>query len=92
MVHIRLVGSLSRLTKKEQFTLNCGEKISLKKVIKKIGADQPTLKSYLKKSESGCGNNMLIFVNGQEISVLDGLTTIIKKEDELVFVPITHGG
>jgi molybdopterin converting factor small subunit len=31
-------------------------------------------------------------VNGKEISVLQGLETVIKDGDEVVFVPVLHGG
>jgi molybdopterin converting factor small subunit len=36
--------------------------------------------------------NMLVLVNGKEIGVLNGLETAIKDGDELVFVPVVHGG
>jgi molybdopterin converting factor small subunit len=35
---------------------------------------------------------MLVLVNGREISVLNGLETVVKAGDELVFVPVMHGG
>jgi molybdopterin synthase sulfur carrier subunit len=36
--------------------------------------------------------NALILVNGREISVLNGLQTGLKDGDEVVFVPVVHGG
>ena len=36
--------------------------------------------------------NALILVNGREIGVLDGLETRLKDGDEVVFVPVVHGG
>ena len=36
--------------------------------------------------------NALILVNGKEVSVLDGVGTIVGEGDEVVFVPVTHGG
>jgi len=36
--------------------------------------------------------NALILVNGKEISVLEGLETEIDKGDEIVLVPVSHGG
>jgi molybdopterin converting factor small subunit len=36
--------------------------------------------------------NALILVNGGEISVLDGVGTMVGDGDEVVFVPVTHGG
>ena len=36
--------------------------------------------------------NALILVNGKEVSVLDGVGTVVGEGDEVVFVPVTHGG
>ena len=36
--------------------------------------------------------NALILVNGVEISVLEGLETPVTSEDEIVVVPVAHGG
>ncbi len=36
--------------------------------------------------------NALILVNGKEISVLQGLDTEVKDGDEIVLVPVSHGG
>jgi molybdopterin converting factor small subunit len=35
---------------------------------------------------------MLVLVNGREISALNGSETVINDEDEIVFVPVMHGG
>jgi molybdopterin converting factor small subunit len=36
--------------------------------------------------------NALILVNDREISVLNGLDTKLDDGDEIVFVPVIHGG
>ena len=36
--------------------------------------------------------NALIIVNGKEIGVLDEVGTVVGDGDEVVFVPVTHGG
>jgi molybdopterin converting factor small subunit len=36
--------------------------------------------------------NALILVNGKEISVLHGLETKLRNGDEVVLVPVVHGG
>ncbi len=36
--------------------------------------------------------NALILVNGKEVGVLDGVGTAVRDGDEVVFVPVTHGG
>lgn len=36
--------------------------------------------------------NTLIIVNGVEISALNGESTLLKSDDEVVLVPVSHGG
>lgn len=36
--------------------------------------------------------NALILVNGKEVNVLEGVGTVVGDGDEVVFVPVTHGG
>jgi len=36
--------------------------------------------------------NTLILVNGREISVLNGLETMLEDGDEIVFIPVLHTG
>lgn len=36
--------------------------------------------------------NVLIIVNGKEIGVLNGLETNLQDDDEVVLVPVVHGG
>jgi molybdopterin converting factor small subunit len=36
--------------------------------------------------------NALIIVNGREVGVLDGVGTVVGDGDEVVFVPVRHGG
>jgi MoaD family protein len=36
--------------------------------------------------------NALILVNGREVGVLDGVGTVVADGDEVVFLPVTHGG
>jgi molybdopterin converting factor small subunit len=36
--------------------------------------------------------NALILVNGKEISVLKGLETKIREGDQIILIPVSHGG
>jgi len=36
--------------------------------------------------------NTLILVNEKEVSVLNGLETMLKDGDEVVFIPVLHAG
>ena len=36
--------------------------------------------------------NALILVNGKEVSVLDGVETVVQDGDRVVLLPVAHGG
>jgi len=53
----------------------------------------PALKqSLIHQQPEDLRSNTLILVNGRELSVLNGLETNLKDGDEIVFVPVVHGG
>jgi len=92
-VKARFVGSLRSLSGKEFVTLELQKRLSLKEVMKRIADERPKLNDVFAVSQpEKLGTAMLILVNGKEISVLKGLETTIKNGDELVFVPVLHGG
>jgi len=69
------------------------EAVSVREIMNKIVEELPRLKRTLIVPQlKNPRPNALILVNGKEISVLKGLETMLKDGDEIVLVPITHGG
>jgi molybdopterin synthase sulfur carrier subunit len=92
-VKARFVGSLRSLSGEEIVTLELQNRLSLKEVIRRITEEKPKLNGVFVLSQpEKLRTAVLILVNGKEISVLKGLETTIKNGDELVFVPVLHGG
>ena len=92
-VNIKFVGSFRNLTNKSKVTLELEEGARLKEVIGRIVEKFPKIERALIDPELGDPRpNTLIIVNGREISVLKGLDTILKDGDEVVFIPVSHGG
>ncbi len=55
--------------------------------------NMPELKHTFNDQElNDSRSNSLILVNGREISVLEGYETKLCAGDEIVFVPVVHGG
>jgi molybdopterin synthase sulfur carrier subunit len=93
VVIVKFVGSLRNLSGKSKITIKFENPVPLKEALKKIVAELPALAKTLIDRELGDPRpNSLIIVNGKEISVLNGLETILKDGDEVVFVPVLHGG
>jgi MoaD family protein len=92
-VSVRFIGSFHSLSGKGTLELRLGRPCRIRDVIKMIAEELPKLELALIDPESeNPKTNLLIIVNGQEMSVLDRFETAIKDGDEMVFVPIVHGG
>ncbi len=90
---IRFIGSLRASSKKSKLSLNFENAVSLREVVNKLIEEQPKLRRALIDPElDDPRTNVLMLVNGKEIGVLEGLETKLKDGDELVLVPVVHGG
>lgn len=92
-VTIKLFGVYRSITGKKKLVIKFKDAVPLKEAIKEIVKEIPELKRtiidpYLEDPRS----NTLILVNEREISVLDGLETILEEGDEVIFIPILHTG
>jgi molybdopterin converting factor small subunit len=93
VINVTFIGAFRNASGKSKFTIASEGRILLKKAIKEIVEELPKLKTMLIDPElENPKPNTLILVNGKEISVLNGLDTILENGDELVFVPVVHGG
>jgi sulfur-carrier protein len=90
---IKFIGALRHISGKTQLTINYQEGISLKDLLSKLSQELPELKKTFSDQQlNDSRSNSLILVNGREISVLNGLDTELIDGDEIVFVPVVHGG
>jgi MoaD family protein len=90
---VKFVGALRHLSGKTQFTMDFQDGISIMVLLDKISQEFPELKRTFGDQElNDSRSNSLILVNGREISVLKGYETKLCDGDEIVFVPVVHGG
>jgi sulfur-carrier protein len=90
---VKFIGALRHLSGKNQATIPFQEGISIKELVDKISQKIPELKRTFSNSElNDSRSNSLILVNGREISVLNWYETKLNDGDEIVFVPVVHGG
>jgi MoaD family protein len=92
-VTVKFVGSLQSLAGKSKLTLTLEDSATLKEAIRKTIEKLPSLKAELMDPElKNLKPNNLIIVKGKEISVLKGLETTLKDGDDIVLIPVSHGG
>jgi molybdopterin synthase sulfur carrier subunit len=92
-ITVNFVGAFRTISGRKTLAVKIEDAIPLREVIKKIVEKNPNLKRALVDPElEDPRPNALILVNGREISVLNGLETLVKDGDEIVLVPVIHGG
>lgn len=92
-VTLKFVGALRHASGKEKIALECKKGFSLIELVNNLTQEMPALrKGLLDEQLDQPKPNALILVNGREISVLNGLETKVKDGDEVVFIPVVHGG
>lgn len=93
VITVRFIGSLRASSKKSKLSLYFENAVSLREIVNKLIEGQPKLKRALIDPElDDPRTNVLMLVNGKEIGVLKGLETKLKDGDELVLIPVVHGG
>jgi len=93
VITVRFIGAFRIVSGKNKITIDFEGIVPIREAIKKIIEELPKLKRVLIDPElEDPRPNTLILVNGKEISVLKGLETMLKDGDEMVFVPVVHGG
>lgn len=92
-VTVRFIGAFRTISGKSKLTIEYRDIPNIKKAVQKIVEELPKLKGALIDADlQDLGPNTLILLNGREISILNGLKTTLKNGDEIVFVPVSHGG
>lgn len=93
-VEVRFLGIFQRLSGKKRFQLKLEEQATIRTVITKLTEIfSNEFKRVLVDSQLDDPRpNALILVGGKEVSALQGLETVVKDADEIVLVPMVHGG
>ena len=93
IVRLQFLGSLQYDLKQQSLSYEISSEISLRKIVSELIKDPKfkELKGFFSESLE-TKRSLLVFINQQEISVLDGMNTKVKGEDTIAFIPVIHGG
>ncbi len=93
VITVKFVGALRHFSGAGKLELGCVGLTSVGELVNELIREVPAVEGVLIDQQlENPGPNALILVNGREIGVLDGLETGLKDGDEVVFVPVVHGG
>jgi molybdopterin synthase sulfur carrier subunit len=89
-VMVRIPAPLRRVTKGQaQVEVNCS---SLKECIAELEAKFPGIKERLTDESGELRSFVNVYLNGEDIRFLKGLSTALKSGDEVSIVPAVAGG
>jgi len=93
-VKIRTFGVFKEIFGSKSLAIKFNDDVTVKSVVQRLIESLPN-KSKRFMASSGLNDlwlNALILVNEKEISVLNGLETTVSDGDEIVLLPVSHGG
>jgi molybdopterin converting factor small subunit len=94
-VHVKLYGVLKTAAKTERLELDFESPISIRQLVNKLVSviARPEFETYLIDADTKDPRpNALILVSGTEIGALNGIDSTLREGDEVVFLPVAHGG
>ena len=92
-ITVKFLGALRHISGAGELALNIKGALSIKELMNEIVREVPALKPSLTHQQpEDLRSNTLMLVNGNENSALNGLETNLKDGDEIIFVPVVHGG
>lgn len=94
-VHVKLYGVLKTAAKTERLELDFDSPISIRQLVNKLVSviAHPEFETYLIDADTKDPRpNALILVSGTEIGALNGIDSTLRDGDEVVFLPVAHGG
>jgi len=94
-VHVKLYGVLKTAAKTERLELDFESPISIRQLVNRLVSviARPEFETYLIDADTKDPRpNALILVSGTEIGALNGIDSTLRDGDEVVFLPVVHGG
>ncbi|MEM1550370.1 MAG: MoaD/ThiS family protein [Candidatus Bathyarchaeia archaeon] len=94
-VKVRMLGVLKKILGKDElfFDLDVSGELRLRNIIERILAEDVSLKDILLDPDlKDPRPNTIVLINGKEIGLLGGLDAIVRDGDEIILIPVVHGG
>jgi len=91
---VKLIGVFRGLSGRDQLHIDFEKPVSIETMIKKIVElfSHSFKQTLIDPVSNDPRPNTIILVNGKEISVLNGIETEVNDGDEIVLIPVSHGG
>jgi len=95
-INVRLIGGLRGLAGKPEIHLRLKRKgLTVSEAIIELcrkASNKDLERAVVDPTSKTVGPNVIVLVNDKDISVLQGRETLIRNNDTVTLVPVSHGG
>ncbi|MDQ1279280.1 MAG: hypothetical protein QG670_540 [Thermoproteota archaeon] len=93
LVKVEFMGTLRGAVGKKSYEVIVDEPVTVGRLLKKLNTSLNLKKNVLFNRESLTPRSeILILVDGKEISILNGFATKLTNESQVTLIPVSHGG
>jgi molybdopterin converting factor small subunit len=92
---VKFYGVLKTAAETEGLEIDFDSEVSVRQLVNKLVdvIARPEFETYLIDADMKDPRpNALILISGTEVGALDGIDTTLRDGDEIVFLPVAHGG
>ncbi|MFX0170453.1 MAG: MoaD/ThiS family protein [Candidatus Hodarchaeota archaeon] len=92
-VHLKFLGSLQHSINQQHILFQISCEKSIREIVTELTQKSQfeELKSFFSETLD-LKRSLIILLNDQEISTLEGMNTLVKADDRIAFIPVIHGG
>ena len=95
MVRVKLIGSFVSYAQTDEIELMTTQQVTILELIQMMRHDkagEKLVRMILDPELNDPRPNTIILINGTEIGALDGVDTLVDRDDVVTMLPVTHGG
>ena len=95
MVRVKLIGSFVSYAQTDEIELMTTQQVTILELIQMMRRDkagEKLVRMILDPELNDPRPNTIILINGTEIGALDGVDTLVGRDDVVTMLPVTHGG
>ena len=93
-VRLRFLSTMMHTLKHYETTIEVSDGATIGDLLRilSVAYGEDILIYLFEEDRTTIRNDVLILVNDTDIGALDGADTILSENDEVIFMPISHGG
>lgn len=91
-INVKFFGILRNYAKRENSRISLDEPANVEALIMKLSKQSNQFKELIGIETKELSSNVIVIVNGKEVSILNGIQTNLHDGDNIILIPAVHGG